>query len=428
MSAPGQAARKAGAEILHGVLLQGKMLSEVLGGEDSPLKDLEPRDRARAQTIATGVLRHLEPIDAVLDHFLEKSPPFKVRNALRIAGYELLAEGVPAHAGVDAAVRLVQGSRKTRHLSGLTNAVARKIATEGLAMWPTLPPQHLPKWLAAPLSRAYGPEALAGIEAAHAEAPPLDLTLTSPTTAAQWAETLGAEQLPTGSLRLRQAGQVSALPGFDEGAWWVQDAAAAVPASLLGDVNGLEVLDLCAAPGGKTLQLAASGARVTAVDVSAERLQRLQQNLDRVVLEAKTIDADVMHWQPGTKFDAILLDAPCSATGTLRRHPDLPFAKTGDIGGLIRLQRRMLARALDWLKPGGRLVYCTCSLLPAEGEDQVAAVLAERSDITRQPVAGLPAEWLTSDGDLRLRPDFWPERGGMDGFFAAILRKDQNAE
>ncbi|MCT4373659.1 RsmB/NOP family class I SAM-dependent RNA methyltransferase, partial [Yangia mangrovi] len=257
---------------------------------------------------------------------------------------------------------------------------------------------------------------------AHAAGAPLDITVASD--AAGWAGKLGAELLPTGSLRLAEPGQVSALPGFDEGAWWVQDAAAAIPAKLLGDVAGLTVLDMCAAPGGKTMQLAAAGAEVTALDLSEGRMARITENLLRTGLKAVTVVGDALEAEGS--FDAILLDAPCSATGTIRRHPDLPHAKQGEgISELIGLQAAMIDHALGLLKPGGRLVFCTCSLLPDEGECQVEEALARHDGLTVAPLeaAWIEPKWRSEEGGLRLRPDYWPERGGMDGFYVAVLQK-----
>ena len=233
--------------------------------------------------------------------------------------------------------------------------------------------------------------------------------------------------LPTGSLRLPGRAQVSALPGYAEGAWWVQDAAAAVPVRLFGDLAGRTALDLCAAPGGKTLQLAAAGAAVTALDASEARLRRLRENLGRTGLAAEVVAADALAWEPGRRFDAVLVDAPCSATGTIRRHPDLPYLRTGrELGPLVALQAALLRRAWDWVAPGGRLVYCVCSLLPAEGEEQVARFLAAMPDARvggagRGRARAWSPGWIDAAGGLRLRPDFWPERGGMDGFYAVCL-------
>ena len=233
--------------------------------------------------------------------------------------------------------------------------------------------------------------------------------------------------LPTGSIRIERRVQVSALPGFADGAWWVQDAAAAMPVRLLGDIAGKRALDICAAPGGKTLQLAAGGAEVTALDISQPRLKRLRQNLDRTHLTATVIAADALDWAPERPFDVIVLDAPCSATGTLRRHPDLPHVRPDpDLAPLLELQAKLLDRALGWLAPGGRMVYATCSLLPEEGEDQIAAALTRHTGLKVVPPApdlGLDPDWTTPQGGLRLRPDYWAELGGMDGFFAAVLTR-----
>jgi 16S rRNA (cytosine967-C5)-methyltransferase len=258
------------------------------------------------------------------------------------------------------------------------------------------------------------------MEAVQAMAPPVDLTPKP-----GGGPMPEGEALPTGSLRLQAPGQVSALPGYGEGAWWVQDAAAALAVGVLAPVAGERVLDLCAAPGGKTLQLAAAGARVTALDISRPRLARLEENLHRTGLEAEVVAADALHWQAAEPFDAVLLDAPCSATGTIRRHPDLPFVKDGsDLPALVALQAGLIDRALEMVRPGGRIVYCTCSILPEEGEAQLAAALARHPGLVveRAAAPGLESGWITEDGALRLRPEFWAERGGMDGFFIARMR------
>lgn len=425
-------ARIAAAQLLHGVLHDEKMISELVDAKDGPLKDLPPSARARAQSLALSTLRNLAPLDVVLDQFLNKPPPLKVRNALRLAACELLIDGIAPHAAVDAAVRLVRSTKKLQHLSGLTNAVARRVAEHGPEIWAEMDPQELPDWLGKPIERAYGEDALHGIEAAHAKGAPLDLTLRKKDDAEKLAAELNAEVLPTGSLRLQKPGQVSAMAGYDEGLWWVQDAAAAMPVQLLGSVKGLRVLDLCAAPGGKTMQLAAGGAEVTAVDISKDRLVRVSENLKRTKLTAKIIASDIVRWSPDEEFDMILLDAPCSATGTIRRHPDLPFGKSGDIKPVLCLQQKLLARAYDWLKPGGKIVYCTCSLLPTEGEEQVAKFLQTHGDAKQLPantnLPDLPPEWIGEDGGLRLRPDFWADRGGMDGFYATIIEKAKLSE
>lgn len=404
--AEGVKARAAAVAMLDAVLGEGRMLAEA----DMALP---PEDRARALRLAAAVLRRLEPADRALAAHLRKRPPLRAMNILRLAAVER-SLGAPGHGVVNAAVEIARANRRTAHLAGLVNAVLRAVPEGAL---PGV--QKLPRWLRQPLVHAWGREAVAGIEAAQAAEPPLDLTLRP------GAEAPAGEALPTGSLRLAAGGQVSALPGYAAGGWWVQDAAAALPARLLDAHPGERVLDLCAAPGGKTLQLAAAGASVVALDVSEARLARLRENLARTGLTAEVVAADALDWQPGEAFDAILLDAPCSATGTIRRHPELPFVKDGsDLPALVTLQARLLDRALGWLKPGGRLVFATCSLLPEEGEGQLAGALARHPGLAveRADLPGVEPGWWGEAGGLRTRPDFWAERGGMDGFFMARLR------
>lgn len=407
-------ARAGAVALLNAVLGEGRLLAQAL---DVPeFAGLSSADRARAQRLATAVLRGLEPADKVLKPLLRKAPPLAVLNILRLAVVEL-AGGAAPHGVVNEAVSLTRSGRKTGHLSGLVNAVLRQVP-EGLALTSV---QKLPRWLRQPLVHTYGREVVTAIEAVQATAPPMDLTLRADTLAPE------GEVLTTGSLRLADRGQVSTLPGYEAGGWWVQDAAAALAAPLLGDVTGLRVLDLCAAPGGKTMQLAAAGAKVTALDISAPRMARVAENLTRTGFAAQCVVADALQWAPDAPFDAILLDAPCSATGTIRRHPDLPFVKDGsEIAGLVDLQAQLLDRALGWLRPGGRLVYCTCSLLPEEGEGQLAAALARHPGlrVVAPALPGIEPTWITEQGGLRLRPDYWAEKGGMDGFFMVCLTRD----
>ena len=399
--------------LLNAVLGEGALLAEAFDHPD--FAALPPAERARAQRLALTVLRVLEPADKVLHPLMRKAPPLPVWNILRLAVVEL-AEGAAAHGVVNEAVGLARAGRKTSHLAGLVNAVLRQVPV-GVALSGV---QKLPRWLRQPLVHAYGRDAVTAIEAVQATAPPLDLTLRA------GAEAPEGDLLPTGSLRLADRGQVSTLPGYAAGGWWVQDAAAAMAVPLLGDVQGQRVLDMCAAPGGKTMQLAAAGADVTALDISGPRMARVAENLARTGLAATCITADALDWQPDQPFDAILLDAPCSATGTIRRHPDLPFVKDGsEIAGLVALQTALLDRALGWLKPGGRLVFVTCSLLPDEGEAQLTAALTRHPGLSvlRPTLPGLSPDWITPDGGLRLRPDYWADKGGMDGFFMACLRR-----
>ena len=419
MSDKASPARGAALRCLGEVTGQGRLLSEAMTGP--AWAALAPADRAAAQRMTLEVLRNLDRCDALLKPHLRKAPPLMVRNVLRLGTWELCTGGA-AHGVVNDCVTLVSADRKARTMAGLVNAVLRRIAEDGPAAWAKLRVPRLPRWLRDPLRAAWGPQAVAAMEAAHLAGAPLDLTVKDD--AAGWADRLGAELLPTGSLRLTEAGQVSGLPGYDKGAWWVQDAAAALPVRLLGDVAGLRALDLCAAPGGKTLQLAAAGAQVTALDLSEPRLARLAENLARTGLGAELVAGDAL--EARGQWDVVLLDAPCSATGTIRRHPDLPRARQGEgISDLIDLQARMLDHALSLLAPGGRLVFCTCSLLPDEGECQIEEALARHPGLQVLPAEapGVEPDWRAPEGGLRLRPDYWPARGGMDGFYMAVLQR-----
>ncbi|WP_281992962.1 RsmB/NOP family class I SAM-dependent RNA methyltransferase [Sulfitobacter geojensis] len=426
MSNTGVQARRSAVYLLDQILGEDpRLMSELLAS--GVLDKLSPDDRARAQRLATETLRGLERADRLLQKHLKKPPVLTIQNVLRVGTVEL-CQGGAAHGVVNAMVNLVGQHNKLSHLKGLTNAVLRKIAAEGPAAWDALRAPRLPKWLRGPLAEAWGTDAMAAMEIAHFAGAPLDLT--AKTDAAAVAEATGGTLLPTGSIRITNPGQVSTMAGFASGDWWVQDAAAAIPVQILKPQAGETILDLCAAPGGKTMQIAASGADVTAVDDSSPRMQRVSENLARVGLKAKTLTKDVRAVK-GT-FDAILLDAPCSATGTIRRHADLPYAKDGsEFGDLIELQSAFIDHAWSLLKPGGRMVFCTCSLLPDEGEVQVDEALERHDDMSVDRdalmVAGIQPEWLTTEGGLRLRPDYWSELGGMDGFYIVCLRKAAQA-
>lgn len=420
MSQTGLPARRSAHSLLMQITGEGRLMAELIGA--GVLADLAPDDRARAQRLATDALRGLDRADRMLKPYLKKTPPDHVMHALRLGVIELCG-GQAAHGVVNAYVDIVGRNKRTQTMKGLVNAVLRKIASEGPAGWAKRPVPLTPGWLRQPLVAAWGRDAVAEIENAHFAGAPLDLTAKGEPV--KVAKAVGGDVLPTGSVRLQNAGQVSALAGYDSGDWWVQDAAAALPVKLLGDVTGLKVLDLCAAPGGKTLQLAAGGADVTAVDVSEKRMVRVQDNLARTGLQAKTVVSDAFTFDQGG-FDAVLLDAPCSATGTIRRHPDLPYAKDGtEFGVLIDQQTALIDHALSLLRPGGRLVFCTCSLLPDEGEVQAEEALKRHSDLTVDrtalEIAGVQSDWITPEGGLRLRPDYWPALGGMDGFYMVML-------
>jgi 16S rRNA (cytosine967-C5)-methyltransferase len=420
MTSQPPSARRAAVALLDKVLDDGRLLSE-LGGVT---ERLAPADRARALRLATDTLRGMDRADRLLARQLRKTPPLHVMNILRLGTVELCTGG-EAHGVVGELVALTGAHPRYARLKGLVNAVLRQMAGEAGKPWKDLRIPRLPRWLREPLVAAWGAGAVAAMEKAQFAGAPLDLTVREDS--AGWAQRLGGTLLPTGSVRLSDPGQVSALPGYAEGAWWVQDAAAALPVRVLDPKPGEHVLDLCAAPGGKTLQLAAAGAVVTALDISEKRMARVSENLARTGLAAECVVDDALTYSGGP-FDAILLDAPCSATGTIRRHPDLPHAKDGsDFAGLFALQAGMIDHALSLLKPGGQLVFCTCSLLPDEGEVQVDEALARHPGLHTDRAAldrpGIDPAWITEEGGLRLRPDYWPDLGGMDGFYIACLRR-----
>ncbi|MFP7672114.1 RsmB/NOP family class I SAM-dependent RNA methyltransferase [Marivita sp. S0852] len=412
--------RRVALDGLSQIIGEGRMMSDVIS--DDVWMALSPPERATAQRLITETLRYLGRADHVLAPFLQRQPPLKVMNLLRMATVELMTGGA-AHGVVNEAVKYAGSTKKTAPMKGLVNAVLRKITALDQADWEAAPNTMLPKWLRPKLAKAWGKSGVAAIERAHAVPPPVDVSVKSDPES--WADRLGGQLLPTGSVRLATRGQISALAGYADGAWWVQDAAAAMPAQLLGDVSGQRVLDICAAPGGKTMQLAAKGAEVTALDISETRMQRLRENLDRTKLSATPVVADALTYKDAP-FDAILLDAPCSATGTIRRHPDLPYVKTQTgIDDLVKLQRALLLASVQHLKPNGLLVYCTCSLLREEGEDQVKWLLSQTDDVQLQTphAPGLDPDWVSPEGGVRLRPDYWQDIGGMDGFYMALLRR-----
>ena len=426
-AAPGLVARAGALHLIGAVLDRGAM-------PDQAGLRANPAERAEARGLADLTLRRLGQIDDALGRFVGKMPKPPVNHVLRLMAAELVFAGTAPHAAVDLAVRLVKRVRGAAKLAGLVNAVGRRLAEQGaeIAAGQDAARLNTPAWLWRQLAADWGAEAARAMALAHLTPAPHDLTLANQVDAGALAVEVGAEVLVTGSLRLAGRPQISALPGYAEGAWWAQDAAAALPARLIPEAllnrGGKRVLDLCAAPGGKTMQLAAAGARVTALDISARRMARLGENLARTGLAAECLVADALEWVPEAPFDAILLDAPCSASGTIRRHPDLPRRKSGsDLKALTGLQERLLDRAAGWLAPGGVLVFCTCSLDRAEGEDQARRFLERSPGFERLAIApgeaGIPAEFLTPSGDLRTRPDFWAGRGGIDGFFAARFAK-----
>jgi 16S rRNA (cytosine967-C5)-methyltransferase len=414
----GLEARQAALRALDAVLRDRRMLAHLPADPR-----LAPADQARAARLASLTLRHLDPLDACLAPYLDRKPPAAAHAILRLAACELLVLGEDAHGVVDSAVTIAKRQKATQRMAGLINAVLRRLAVEGADRFAQQPPQRLPGWIGGPVKKRWGAGVLRAIEAAHLPLPPIDLTFKPGIT----PDLPGGQALPTGSLRMPPGTQISALPGYETGAFWVQDAAAALPVRLLGDVAGARVLDLCAAPGGKTLQLAAAGARVSALDISAQRMGRVAENLHRTALSAELIIGDARSHDAGG-YDAILLDAPCTASGTIRRHPDLPHAKSWtEVEPLTRLQMALIDHALGLLAPGGRLVFCTCSLLPVEGEYQVIAALKRHAGLAVLAADALSlggdASWHSPEGGLRLRPDFWPDQGGIDGFYMAVLTR-----
>ena len=374
---------------------------------------MDPRDRSAAHRVAAAVLRRSGTLDAVLEPLLRKAPPDPVRHVLRIGAAGLLFLAMPAHAAVGTAVELARAMRLAP-FAGLVNAVLRKVAAAGTPVLETLDSPRLdtPPWLWA----SWGKNARAIAEAHQREAP-LDLTYGPRAD----APATGGLKLPTGSVRFPAGTHVNDVQGFVDGMLWVQDAAAALPVILLAPRPGERIADLCAAPGGKTAQLAASGAHVTAVEKDPARLDRLASNLRRWQLTAELVRADVLDWTPPALFDAVLLDAPCSATGTIRRHPDVPHLKrTRDINLLAQSQDRLLAAAARMLRPGGRLIYAVCSLHPEEGVARLAATGLAAAPFQPDELRGVP-EAVAEDGFLHTYPHMWSDIGGMDGFFAARL-------
>ena len=420
------AARGIALDLLREVLRKSVPLDDALEAHPG-LAELEPRDRAFVRMLVATVLRRLGQIDALIEQSLSKPglPKAAVQDVLRLGVAQLLFLGTPAHAAVDTSVELV-AERQGPPYKGLVNAVLRRLNTEGPALATAQDAGRLntPDWLWLSWRQAYGTARARGIVDAHLREAPLDITAKADP--AGWVGPLEARLLPTGTLRREAGGAVTELPGFAEGAWWVQDMAAALPATLFGDLRGRLAYDLCAAPGGKTAQLAARGARVVALDRSAKRLERVGQNLARLGLEATRITADAAGWTPEEPADAVLLDAPCTATGAIRRHPDVQRLKSAeDVAKLARAQSRLLAHAVDLTAPGGTLVYCTCSIQPEEGEEQIERLLAKDDRVERRPIdpaeLGGLAELVNERGEVRSLPGMLRALGGIDGFFVARL-------
>jgi 16S rRNA (cytosine967-C5)-methyltransferase len=433
---PGLEVRATAAKLLAAVIerkisLDG-MLDPVHG--NPAYKALSDADRALTRAILTSALRHLPRIETAINSLIETPLPEGARalhHVLVVAATQILHLDVPAHAAVDLAVEQANRDPRNRRFAKLVNAVLRRMVREKeIILAQTAAVSPVPAWFFDRLVRAYGEEQARLIAEAQLEPPALDLTVKAEPE--RWAEKLSGKVLPTGSVRLPAfEGSVTALAGFDDGEWWVQDAAASIPAKLFGELEGRTIADLCAAPGGKTAQLAAAGARVFAVEQSANRLARLKDNLSRLKLEADFVGADLFTFKPEELLDGVLLDAPCSSTGTTRRHPDVLWTKgPQDIEKLAALQEKMLRHALTLVKPGGLVVFSNCSLDPLEGEALVARVLADTPTVERVPID--PQDWrglesaISTVGEFRTTPAMLPSAGGfaggMDGFFASVLR------
>jgi 16S rRNA (cytosine967-C5)-methyltransferase len=431
----GLAARRLACEVIEDVTRRRQALDDRLErlSNDARFQALQPSDRGLTRAIATATMRRYGMVKKALSDRLDRGMPprsGKLECILLGAVAQILVLETAPHAAVDTAITLAREDAHAKHFTDLANAVLRRVASEKADILAAADPLCLdtPSWLAERWVRAYGAPAAGLIAAVHGYEPSVDITVKSAPEA--WAERLGGIVLPTGSIRLTARTAIPQLPGFSDGEWWVQDAAAAIPARLVRAQPGQKILDLCAAPGGKTAQLALSGATVMAVDRSAQRMIRLSENMARLKLSVETHIAEAEAYQPGPVFDSILLDAPCSATGTIRRHPDVAWTKTlEDIFKLAALQARLLDHAASLLKPGGTLVYATCSLEPEEGELQVNRFLERNTSFHRDAVlaveTGGDSQLITPHGDLRCLPSHWPDPvmrlAGMDGFFAARL-------
>ncbi|AFX98579.1 ribosomal RNA small subunit methyltransferase B [Candidatus Endolissoclinum faulkneri L2] len=426
------APRRIAFDLLRAVIIKKMRLSDALIDHSGNAK-LSDRDRNFARSLVANSLRRLGHIDQVINICLTRPLPMKasiVRDVLRIAATELLLLNIPPYATIHSAVNLVRSQGEDK-FAKLTNAVLRRIDRDGRSVINTLPAFHaLPKWLTKNLRQTYGDDIAIAIAIAMQQQPML-LDITVNTDHAYWARTLKAKILPTGTLRRQMNGRIDRLIGFAEGAWWVQNAAAAIPVQLLGNVSGKTVVDLCAAPGGKTAQLAARLANVIAVDQAPQRVKQIKNNLDRLQLTAKCIIADATKWQPQFPIDSLLLDAPCSATGLIRRHPDIPWLKNErDVTKMAAIQDQLLNAAFSMVRPGGMIIFSTCSLLREEGSKRIEALFSRNPYVTRKPITaneiGGLSELLNEDGDLLTRPDHLANYGGIDGFYACRLIKNKN--
>ena len=419
--------RRLAAFAVKEVMEHHQPLEQVLAGQPD-YRELEGRDRAFVRLIAATTFRRMGQIEAALKPFIRQRPPKLVYAALQTAAAQILYLGTPAHAAVGETVAMLKSRGSSKGFANMANAVLRNVVDKGPNLAGAQPPKvNIPGWIRGEWERAYGRQAGRKMSAQLMKDPVLDVSVKA--NASDWAVKLGGEAIAAQSVRLGKIGDVTALEGFDVGDWWAQDVAASLPVQLLGDVKGLRVLDMCAAPGGKTMQLAAKGAIVTALDKSEGRLERVKENLDRTKLSAEIICADALEWAPeGDLYDIVLLDAPCSATGTFRRHPDVLYNRSPkDVANLVRLQDKLLAKAAEFVRPGGTLLYCTCSLMPKEGQPRVDTFSQNLPDFRLIPILNVPSLALPqeafSEGSLRSLPYYLEDKGGMDGFFIARLER-----
>ena len=418
-------ARRLAAFAVKEVIETRSSLGQVLASQ-ADYQSLESRDRAFVRLIVATTFRRMGQINAALKPFVKKRPPKFVYAALQTASAQILYLNTPPHAAVGETVAMLKARSSSKGFANMTNAVLRRIVEKGPGLSAAQPPKvNIPGWLRGSWEREYGRHAGRKLAAQLMRNPVLDITVKSDAEA--WAEKLEGQVIGTSTVRLDRIGDVRALAGYDDGQWWAQDIAASLPVQILGDLKGKQVLDLCAAPGGKTMQMAARGAKVTSVDKSEPRLMRVKENLKRTKLKADVICADILTYEPEpTEFDTVLLDAPCSATGTFRRHPDVLYNRTPkDVANLVRLQDKLLMRAAQYVRPGGQLLYCTCSLQTEEGAPRITKFLQAMPDFRLIPILGLTVIDLPKTaflgGYMRSIPYFLDERGGMDGFFIALL-------
>ena len=411
--------------MLGQIFVEKKFISDIKEDKTFPFWYLMPEEKARSLSLLEGVLRNLTSLDYEINQYLKEKTSSKIVNILRIAAAEMFLDGIPTYAAINSAVRLAKLDKKLFRFSGLVNAVCRKLV-KNLVKDYKLHDPLLSTDLVRVLNKNYDIETIMRFSLAQRERPPLDITVKAPHLEKYYADLLNGNLLPSGTIRLSSKNQVTKISGYQDGDWWVQDFSAAIPIKLLGSVKGLSALDVCAAPGGKTLQLASGGAEVTAFEISQKRAARLLENLKRTKLLAKVVIRDFHQFESKNLFDIVLVDAPCSSTGTIRRNCDLQYLNPDKrVDNLAKYQKSIVKKAMLFVKPGGRLLYCTCSLVSSEGEGVIEEILQQSKNWKQEVISGknlgINSAWIDSAGGLRLRPDFWQPIGGMDGFYIAIL-------